>query len=510
MNTMSDNKESSNGQTENVSGKNGDGLVPQLAHLGITENDLSTCIKVLDAMATLDPKRNKKRKAKADQHPTEITDETDRLTQFKQPNLRSFRKSLSLCLSLHEQLKYDGKSESQYYADRLQERTLKRQKMAEKAMQKKYVASTDLRRGRVEKLEALKCDGKEEEEEKGRLLEYLVPDGHVDTADPNGTKLLENGGDEGNDDPMEEKTLPNLRSCYTCKIRFRNLHHFYDQLCESCAPFNYDKRHQTADMSNMVAVVTGSRVKIGYQTVLKLLRAGCEVVATTRFPNSAVGQYRKESDFCEWKDRLHVYGLDLRDVTGLEAFTRYLKLKYGKKGIDVLINNACQTVRRPGGYYIPLVEREEQLWKDGDEEHKRILSGCLEFEKIRRRLVVEHTGDAREDGNDTKLLSSSNLDLLRLGHDSENFAELKDSGTTLSSEISKVSSKSNGTPFESTGISHSAAMSQMAIVPEDVGIDEKVMPPGLSDINGQQLDLRKTNSWLLKMDQVSTPEIMEW
>jgi hypothetical protein len=65
-------------------------------------------------------------------------------------------------------------------------------------------------------------------------------------------------------------------------------------------------------------------------------------------------------------------------------------------------------------------------------------------------------------------------------------------------------------PFEATGISHSAAMSQMAILPEDVGIDEKVMPSGLSDINGQQLDLRKTNSWLLKMDQVSTPEIMEW
>lgn len=32
---------------------------------------------------------------------------------------------------------------------------------------------------------------------------------------------------------------------------------------------------------------------------------------------------------------------------------------------------------------------------------------------------------------------------------------------------------------------------------------------GLTDINGQQLDLRTTNSWLLKMDQVSTPEIME-
>ena len=496
-----------NGQTGNGNDRNCAGLVPQLAHLGITEHDLSTCIKVLDAMSTLDPKRSKKRKVNGDSAKADNADESDGLTQFKQPNLRAFRKSLSLCLSLHEQLKYDGKSEAQYYADRLQERTLKRQKMAEKAMQKKYVASTDLRRGRVEKLEALKCDGKEEEEEKNLLLEYLVPDGHVDT-DTNCTKLLENG-DGGNGEPTEEKKLPNLRSCYTCKIRFRNLHHFYDQLCESCAPFNYDKRHQTADMSGRVAVVTGSRVKIGYQTVLKLLRAGCEVVATTRFPNNAVEQYRKESDFEEWKDRLHIYGLDLRDVTGLEALTRYLKLKYGKKGIDILINNACQTVRRPGGYYVPLVEREEQLWKDGDEAHKRILGGCLEFEKIRRRLVVEHHGNTRENDCGAKLLPSNNVDLLRLGHDAEN-SEQKGSGVILSSKISKLPSQSNDTPFESTGISHSAAMSQMAIVPEDVGIDENVMPSGLSDINGQQLDLRKTNSWLLKMDQVSTPEIMEW
>ena len=466
-------------------------FIPQLAHLGITRNDLSICIKVLDAVSTLDPKQNNKRKNNvADVQ----CDEPDGLAQFKQPNLRQFRKSLSLCLSLHEQLKYDGKSESQYYADRLQERSLKRQKMSEKAMQKKYVASTDLRRGRVEKLEALKSEGKEDDE---RLLEYLVPDGHVDTD----TKLLEDGD--------ESKTvLPNLRSCYTCKIRFRTLHHFYDQLCESCAPFNYEKRQQTANMSNMVAVVTGSRVKIGYQVVLKLLRAGCEVIATTRFPNCAVGQYRKESDFNQWKDRLHVYGLDLRDVTGLEAFARYLKLKYGERGVDVLINNACQTVRRPGGYYVPLVEREETLWRDGDGDHKKILAGCLEFEKIRRRLVVEHTEGAKRESHGEKLLSHKHANPLLLDYDSNDNGK---NGATFSDTVTQsIKSTSGTTPFEATGISHAAAMSQVAIVPEDVGIDEEVMPSGLSDINGHQLDLRKTNSWLLKMDQVSTPEIMEW
>jgi short-subunit dehydrogenase len=222
-----------------------------------------------------------------------------------------------------------------------------------------------------------------------------------------------------------------------------------------------------------------------------------------------VGQYHKESDFDEWKHRLHVYGLDLRDVTGLEAFTRYLKLKYGERGVDVLINNACQTVRRPGGYYVPLVEREEKLWRDGDDDHKNILGGCLEFEKIRRRLVVEHAEDSRGNvaDNGAKLLPSGNVDLLRLGNEAEGSGMHENGSSDIVTKSTQPAS--DKTPFESTGISHSAAMSQMAIVPEDMGVDEKVMPSGLSDINGHQLDLRKTNSWLLKMDQVSTPEIME-
>jgi hypothetical protein len=295
-------------------------------------------------------------------------------------------------------------------------------------------------------------------------------------------------------------------------------------MCETCAPLNYAKRNQTADMSRKIAVVTGSRIKIGYQVVLKLLRAGCHVVATTRFPNCAVEQYKRECDFQDWKDRLHVYGLDLRDVTGLEAFTRYLKLKYGERGIDVLINNACQTVRRPGGYYLPLVEREGALWRGGDEDHKKILGGCLEFEQIRRRLVVEQHGEnAGGEGGGVHLLpnKSAKPEVLRLGHELTGSNELMDAETlpdasqmvTKSSQSAVTTTTTNGNdniPFEATGISHSAAMSQMAILPEDVGIDEKVMPSGLSDINGQQLDLRKTNSWLLKMDQVSTPEIMEW
>jgi hypothetical protein len=501
-------------------------IIPQLAEHGITEQDLATTIKTLKAIATLDPKNKKNRKRKAsavDENASTTNDDEEEdplLSAYKHSSLRPLRKALASCLTIHQQTMYSGKSESEFYQQRNSERSLKRQKMAERAQQRKYVEATSLRRGRNEKLQKLMEEGGGGDndgagggvsEEGRKLLGYLVPDGHVDTEDnANGgddALMLANG--DGEDDTKQSKVLPNLRSCYVCKIRFRHLHHFYDQLCPTCASLNYTKRHQSADMSSKVAIVTGSRVKIGFQVCLKLLRAGCTVVATTRFPNCAVESYRREKDWGEWKDRLHVYGLDLRDVTGLEAFTRYLKVTFGEKGIDVLINNACQTVRRPGGYYLPLVEKERELWSKGDEDHKSVLGGCVEFERIRRKLVTDHSGG---DGDGVMLLSSGGSSKLIEGGGAEQSAG---SGKQFSLEmVSSQASSSDktikSTPFESTGISHSAAMSQMVIVPEDVGVDEKVLPPGLSDINGHQLDLRSHNSWLLKMDQVSTPEVMEW
>lgn len=479
-------------------------LVPQLSEFGITEEHLMTAIRVLDAIASLGKNtkkrqtQDKKRKSSDDDDETEDVDEDesnsidDGLTKYRQPNLRQFRKSLAACLSLHQKTMYEGKTEFEHYQQRLGERTLKRQKIAEKAQQRKYVASTELRRGRVDRLERLRDESKDEEEAK--LMKFLVPDGHVDTS--NGVKMLEYGKNDASADTLKNKDLdndetiihtpresnttilPKLRSCYSCKVRFRNMHHFYDQLCPECAPLNYAKRYQTADMSNKVAVVTGSRVKIGFQVCLKLLRAGATVVATTRFPNNAVAAYREEKDFHVWKERLHVYGLDLRDVTGLEAFTQYLKIKYGHCGIDVLINNACQTVRRPGGYYVPLVQREGELWMKGNADHRDLLKECIDFERIRRRLVIEHSNSKmEEDPSGMNFLSSepSALQICQLGSESQMQDDITDEG--CDNLIAKqISTRDHTVPFESTGISHSAAMSQIALVAEDVGVNEKVMP----------------------------------
>lgn len=101
------------------------------------------------------------------------------------------------------------------------------------------------------------------------------------------------------------------RKCYVCKDRFNELHHFYHTMCSECAEYNYTKRFQTKDLTGKYAIVTGGRIKIGFEVCLKLLRAGANVVATTRFPKDALNRYSKESDYSEWEYRLQIIHLDL-------------------------------------------------------------------------------------------------------------------------------------------------------------------------------------------------------
>src|SRR5690606_37995116 len=141
--------------------------------------------------------------------------------------------------------------------------------------------------------------------------------------------------------------LSSARNCYVCKKEFTKLHHFYDTMCVECAEYNYQKRFQSADLTNQIAVITGSRLKIGYQATLILLRSGATVIATTRFPHDSAIRFSKEIDFNDWKDRLHIYGLDLRHIPSVEIFCKHIENKFHR--LDLLLNNAAQTVRRPSG-----------------------------------------------------------------------------------------------------------------------------------------------------------------
>jgi NAD(P)-dependent dehydrogenase (short-subunit alcohol dehydrogenase family) len=144
--------------------------------------------------------------------------------------------------------------------------------------------------------------------------------------------------------------------CYVCKTKYSRIHHFYDQLCPPCAELNFAKRTELADLRGRVALVTGGRVKIGYQAGLKLLRSGAHLIVTTRFPRDAAKRYAQEPGFDEWRDRLEVFGLDLRHTPSVEAFCRDLLATRSR--LDVIVNNACQTVRRPPEFYAHMMAEE--------------------------------------------------------------------------------------------------------------------------------------------------------
>lgn len=248
------------------------------------------------------------------------------------------------------------------------------------------------------------------------------------------------------------------RTCYVCRDSFTDVHFFYDQMCIKCGDFNFAKRSQTADLQGRVALVTGSRVKIGYQAAILLLRAGAYVICTTRFPNDAARRYASEEDFDEWKDRLKIYGIDLRHTPSVENFCA--KLNRSLDRLDFIINNACQTVRRPAGFYDHLMAAEL-----GSEEMRPA-----------ELALVGNFNPARADADGLK------AGLLQDGGEGA-----LDAGKTVTS----------------------AQLSQVELLAEDGERGHHLFPAGELDADLQQVDLRKVNSWRLKLDEVSAIEMLE-
>lgn len=152
-------------------------------------------------------------------------------------------------------------------------------------------------------------------------------------------------------------SLRRAATCYICKEPFTELHLFYHQLCPACAAANAACRDQRADLSGRVAIVTGGRIKIGFQTALRMLRDGGRVIVTSRFPADAGRRFRAEPDYPEWEARLQIHGLDLRNLPAVEAFAR--RLVETEAYADILINNASQTIKRPLGFYRHLLQDEQ-------------------------------------------------------------------------------------------------------------------------------------------------------
>jgi NAD(P)-dependent dehydrogenase (short-subunit alcohol dehydrogenase family) len=145
------------------------------------------------------------------------------------------------------------------------------------------------------------------------------------------------------------------RACYVCKQRYTDVDAFYHQLCPACAALNAARRDARTDLTGRRALLTGGRAKIGMYIALRLLRDGAHTTITTRFPNDAVRRFAAMEDSADWLDRLRIVGIDLRDPAQVVALADEVA---AQGPLDILINNAAQTVRRSPGAYAPLIAAE--------------------------------------------------------------------------------------------------------------------------------------------------------
>jgi NAD(P)-dependent dehydrogenase (short-subunit alcohol dehydrogenase family) len=158
-------------------------------------------------------------------------------------------------------------------------------------------------------------------------------------------------------------TLRNSRACYVCKTRYREVDAFYHQLCPACATLNRERRDARTDLTGRRALLTGGRAKIGMYIALRLLRDGADTTITTRFPHDAVRRFAAMPDSAQWLHRLRIVGIDLRDPAQVVALADAV---IDQGPLDILINNAAQTVRRSAGAYAPLAAAESAPLPDGE------------------------------------------------------------------------------------------------------------------------------------------------
>ncbi len=278
------------------------------------------------------------------------------------------------------------------------------------------------------------------------------------------------GGGEGSEtsETSDARELRVPRDCYVCKQPYRKLHFFYDAMCPPCAELNYAKRFQTASLEGRTALITGARIKIGYQSAVMMLRAGARVLVTTRFPRDAAQRFAREADFPKWKDRLQVFGLDLRHSPSVEIFARYITQTEPR--LDILVNNAAQTVRRPAAFYAHMLDLERSAFAELPSPMRSVLRA---HEECKAAMTVDPVQALPE----------------------------------ASASAGFVAWRGGDGP--GLGLRASAILSQIPCAYDDTTHDHEVFPVGRTDADLQQVDLRKTNSWRLTLSEVPSPEMLE-
>lgn len=447
----------------------------------MSDDDLGICLRVLRALA-----------------PDGLT----ATAELQSPRLKPLRIALQPLL---EDVR-SGRSNIDEAERRSAERALKRERhrrdQRQRAFERDWADKTRMRNERLKTLEALEASDSMPRAPDGAvgLLDAAAPPLLTDAMErsPVGDAAASTGGAATAPDDraggvvecvnssghisaaMAGIRLVHHRACYTCKVRFDQLHHFYAQLCPPCATLNWAKRTQTADLNGRIVLLTGARVKIGFCAALQLLRCGATVLATTRFPVDASERFAALPDFVEWSERLHVYGVDLRDVSAIERLCEHVRAKFGY--VTDVINNACQTIWRPARYYAHLIDAE--------------MAPLDAVPADRRKLLGAHVdcfGEARS--------RACSLGLREAG--SGVGGRTASTDTTITPVVGAPRRNS-----QSDAWVPSALWSQLPLWSGGAD-DADAFPVGLHDVNGQQLDLRTSNSWRLRLHEVSTHEAAE-
>eukprot|EP00929_Paragymnodinium_shiwhaense_P093585 TRINITY_DN5378_c0_g1_i3.p1 TRINITY_DN5378_c0_g1~~TRINITY_DN5378_c0_g1_i3.p1 ORF type:complete len:644 (-),score=174.50 TRINITY_DN5378_c0_g1_i3:462-2360(-) len=469
-----------------------------LAAAGISSEDLDLCVDVLQRLAAAREQLN-----------------------MKAARFRELRKALvahttETFAGLPNKQEMDKKQRDKFAKEKKRE-----QQMKQVAADKRWKDNAQLRSSRLAKLEAL------EEASRSRLggqaalqdvgddaqpVEEDAPrEAGSDVAAAAGAKALRipdgpaksspcslQGPEAAETAAEKEAAYARQQSCYICKVRFQKRHHFYASLCPACADLNFAKRHQAVDLKGRICLVTGARVKIGFETALKLLRMGAHVIATSRFPNDTLRRFNAESDAEDWKTRLEIWGLDFRFLPRVEGFCSELCKRHPH--LDVIINNACQTIRRPAAYYRHLLHGEDAA----------VFNNALPASRFAMLSLVDAAASvapaAEQMAADQGSAAAASFSP-KAGYGSGGAA-----GAPAAPQEADcaISSAVRLPPEMSAG--ESAAMSQLAVLPEDAwgaAEAEAALPGDEYDAHGQQLDLRERNSWLLKLGEVSTPEAVE-
>ncbi|KAA2258164.1 SDR family NAD(P)-dependent oxidoreductase [Solihabitans fulvus] len=241
-------------------------------------------------------------------------------------------------------------------------------------------------------------------------------------------------------------TLIRARACYTCKQRYVDVDAFYHQLCPPCAALNRSRRDARTDLTGRRALLTGGRAKIGMYIALRLLRDGAHTTITTRFPNDAVRRFTAMPDSADWLHRLRIVGIDLRDPAQVVALADSVA---GQGPLDILINNAAQTVRRSPRAYAPLAEAESAPLPDGP---------------LPELTTFGHTSDAHP-----------------------------------AALVGALPTNSGHTPAELTALALTAGSASLDRVAAEIAIDAGGLVP----------DLHSVNSWTQRVNEVDPVELLE-